>query len=122
VAVAANPGWYTMPDNSVPFPYGLAGAPLHTRNLGPAFASNFTLMLGEDDTDSGDDSLRHDHRADKQGLYRLARGQNFYRLSEQVARSESLPFRWKLQLVGGVAHDHTAMAAHAAPLLLGNGP
>lgn len=121
VAAAANPGWYTMPDDAVPFPYGLHGAPVSTRELGPAFASNFVLLLGGSDTDPDDESLRHDHLSDQQGSYRLERGQNFFRLATQVARSGSLPFHWRLQVVPGVAHDHTEMADAAAPLLLTGG-
>jgi poly(3-hydroxybutyrate) depolymerase len=122
VAVAANPGWYTMPDDSVPFPYGLDGAPAQRGDLGPAFASNLVLLLGGDDTDPDDESLRHDDRSDQQGRFRLERGLNFFRLSEQVATRESLAFRWRLQAVPGVAHDHHDMAAAAAPLLLARGP
>lgn len=121
VAVAANPGWYTMPDDSVPFPYGLEGSPEHSADLGPAFASNLILLLGGEDTDPDDESLRHDARSDAQGKFRLERGTNFFRLAQRVAKSHSLPFQWKMQVVGGVAHDHTAMSAIAAPLLLGNG-
>jgi len=118
IAVAANPGWYTMPDDAVPFPYGLDGAPVHTADLGPAFASNLILMLGGDDTDSDDESLRHDEQADQQGRYRLERGRNFFHLAEQVASRASLPFHWQLRLVPGVAHDHRDMATAAAPLLI----
>jgi poly(3-hydroxybutyrate) depolymerase len=120
-AVAANPGWYTMPDDSVPFPYGLEGSPEHTSDLGPAFASNLILLLGDEDTDPDDESLRHDEQSDAQGEFPLERGENFFRLAQQVATRDSLPFRWRKQIVGGVAHDHTAMSAIAAPLLLGNG-
>jgi hypothetical protein len=122
VAVAANPGWYTMPDDSVPFPYGLKGAPESSRDLGPAFASELVLLLGGEDTDPDDESLRHDEQSDAQGEFRLERGQNFFRLAQQVAAEQSMRFRWRMQVVGGVAHDHTAMSAIAAPLLLGNGP
>jgi hypothetical protein len=117
VAVAANAGWYTMPDDSVPFPYGLRGGPAQQRDLGPAFGANLVVLLGADDTDPGDDSLRHDERSDQQGRYRLERGQNFYRVAHDVAERESLPFRWRMQLVPGVAHSHTDAAAAAEPLL-----
>jgi poly(3-hydroxybutyrate) depolymerase len=117
VAVAANAGWYTMPDDSVPFPYGLRGAPAQQRDLGPAFGANLIVLLGANDTDPGDDSLRHDERSDQQGRHRLERGQNFYRVARDVAADESLPFRWRLQLMPGVAHSHTEAAA-AAQLLL----
>ena len=117
VAVAANAGWYTMPDDSVPFPYGLRGAPAQQRDLGPAFDANLIVLLGSDDTDPGDDSLRHDERSDQQGRHRLERGENFYRVARDVAAHESLPFRWRMQLMPGVAHSHTDAAAAAEPLL-----
>ena len=121
VAVAANAGWYTMPDDSLPFPYGLHGGPTQQRDLGPAFGANLVVLLGADDTDPGDDSLRHDERSDQQGQHRLERGENFYRVARDVAGRESLPFRWRMQLVPGVAHSHTDAAAAAEPLLF-DGP
>jgi pimeloyl-ACP methyl ester carboxylesterase len=118
VAVAANAGWYTVPDDSIPFPYGLEGAPVEEEDLGPAFASDLVVLLGGDDVDPDDDSLRRDERSDAQGRHRLERGLHFYLRSQQVAHRESLPFRWRLQVVPGLAHSHRDAAAAAAPLLL----
>jgi dienelactone hydrolase len=118
VAVAANAGWYTVPDDSIPFPYGLEGAPVHEADLGPAFASDLVVLLGGDDVDPDDDSLRRDDLSDAQGRHRLERGLHFYLRSRQVAHRESLPFRWRLQVVPGLAHSHRDAAAAAAALLL----
>jgi hypothetical protein len=118
IAVAANAGWYTVPDDSVPFPYGLEGAPVHEADLGPAFASDLVVLLGGDDVDPDDDSLHRDDLSDAQGRHRLERGLHFYLRSQQVAHRESLPFRWRLQVVPGLAHSHRDAAAAAAPLLL----
>lgn len=119
VAVAANAGWYTVPDDSIPFPYGLDGAPVQVADLGPAFASDLVVLLGADDIDPEDGSLRHDERSDAQGRHRLERGLHFYLESRQAAHRESLRFRWRLQVVPGLAHSHHEAAAAAAPLLLG---
>jgi hypothetical protein len=43
---------------------------------------------------------------------------NFYLESRKVAQRESLPFRWRLEVVPGLAHSHRDAAAAAAPLLL----
>lgn len=119
VAVAANAGWYTMPDDSKPFPYGLDDAPVQQADLGPAFASNLVVLLGADDIDPDDRSLRRNSQTDEQGRHRLERGFSFYRIARKTAEEESLPFRWRLQVVPGVAHTHRAAAAAAAPLVLG---
>jgi hypothetical protein len=118
-AVAANAGWYTLPDSSEDFPYGLGGSPLGESDMGAAFRTDLTVLLGADDIDSGDDSLRHDDGSDAQGSTRLERGLNFYLAARRAAADKSLDFRWSMQVVPGVDHDHTAMARAAAPFLLG---
>ena len=117
-AVAANAGWYTFPDDSEDFPYGLDDSPLQQDDMGPAFASNLVILLGADDIDSDDDLLRHDDESDDQGENRLERGLSFYLAARSTAEDESLSFNWRLQVVPGVGHDHTAMAKAAASLLL----
>lgn len=118
VAVAANAGWYTVPDDNVKFPYGLRGAPAEPDRLEHAFASNLTILLGADDTDTESESLRRDDDADAQGTNRLDRGWNFYRTAQERAQRESLTFDWHLMVAPGIAHSHNNMAAVAAPLLL----
>ena len=79
LAVAANAGWYTMPDDTVAFPYGLEGSPRKEWELGHALASNLVILLGSDDVDDQDDSLRRDSGSDAQGMNRLDRGLSFYK-------------------------------------------
>lgn len=119
VAVAANAGWYTMPDPAEPFPYGLKGSPMTADGLGPAFATNLIILLGKDDIDSTDDSLRRDEQSDEQGRHRLARGLTFVQTAREMADEMGLQLRWRLQTVPGLAHEHRDAAAAAAPLLLG---
>ena len=79
VAVAANAGWYTMPDDSVHFPYGLKGSPLSEAEMGDALSSNLIVLIGADDINSSAINLRRNEQADEQGLNRLDRGIAFYR-------------------------------------------
>jgi hypothetical protein len=118
VAVAANAGWYTVLDDTVAFPYGLDGGPRKERELGPALASNLVILLGGDDVDGEDDSLRRDTGSDAQGKNRLDRGLYFYRTARDTASRQSLPFAWRLSALPAVAHSHTDMAGAAAPILL----
>jgi len=117
-AVAANAGWYTFPDDSEDFPYGLDESPLREEDMGSAFASDLVVLLGADDIDPDDDKLRHDDGSDAQGANRLERGVNFYLKARDTAEDQSLPFRWQLRVVPGIGHDHTEMAKVAAPLVL----
>lgn len=118
ITVAANAGWYTELDDSVEYPYGLDGSPKTEDELHAAFASNLVILLGGNDIDDEDDSLRRNDRSDEQGRNRFERGMYFYETSRDVAAHESLPFAWHLTVVPSIAHSHTDMAAAAAPMLL----
>ncbi|WP_156507390.1 hypothetical protein [Arthrobacter sp. OY3WO11] len=117
VAVAANAGWYTMPDQDVEFPHGLKNSPLSPRELREAFSRRLVILLGADDVDPEDTLLQRDRKTDAQGDNRLSRGLNFYQASRDAAR-ESDEFNWGLMVVPGAAHEHQKMAEAAAPFLL----
>ncbi|MCB9333957.1 MAG: hypothetical protein H6574_23120 [Lewinellaceae bacterium] len=57
-AVCANAGWYTMPDESIRFPYGLGGTGIDPDNLKYAFSKRVHILLGEADTETSGESLR----------------------------------------------------------------
>lgn len=118
VAVAANAGWYTMPDDTVPYPYGLAGAPVATTGLRRALATNLVLLLGQRDADPRDPSLLHDPRADRQGAQRLERGRTFFAAVTRTARANAFPLRWRVREVPGLGHVHAGAARAALPYLL----
>ncbi len=120
-AVAANAGWYTVPDPDLPFPYGLDGGPDDEVANGDAFARDLVVLLGADDIDPEDDYLRHDEGSDRQGNTRLERGLTFYREARLAAAALDADFAWRLDVVPGVAHNHTEMAAAAAALLFASG-
>lgn len=115
-AVAANAGWYTIPDPDVDYPYGLDNAPRPV-DLPAFLAQHLTVLLGSDDVE--DDNLRQDDGASQQGSTRIERGEQFYRVGSEQARRRGLPFRWTLAVVPGVAHDHALMATAAADVLAG---
>lgn len=121
LAVAANAGWYTVPDDSIKFPYGTDGAPLASSDMEAAFSRRLIVMLGADDTDPNDESLQRDTRTDAQGKNRLLRGLSYYEAA-RIAAGTSMPFNWQLVTVPGVAHSHQAMARAAAPYLLSATP
>ncbi len=116
-AVAANSGWYTMPDNGA-FPYGwgtdVAGLVLPAK----AFQRPLTILLGTEDIDRNDPNLRINEEADKQGQTRFERGHGFLTAARKQA-GNATPLNWKIAYAPEVGHDNGRMAPFAIPHLLG---
>jgi alpha-beta hydrolase superfamily lysophospholipase len=118
-AIAANAGWYTLPDLAVDFPHGLKGTGLTTDDVKQAFLVNLTVHLGTADTRQ-DASLNTSPGAMLQGPHRHARGVYFYTNSQSIATRAAAPFLWTRRDLPGVGHDQARMAADAATLLFGS--
>lgn len=114
-AVAANAGWYTLPDFSTEYPYGLKNSPARQVDMPKMFAKQLTLHLGTADNDPNDASLNHSAGADAQGLHRYARGRNYWNRAQVAAGGNT--FKWEKREEQGVAHEHAKMAAAAAKFL-----
>ena len=117
-AVAANAGWYTMPDSDTAFPYGLGKSPATPESMKRSLERNVTVLLGEKDTDPNHPQLNKSAQAMKQGPYRLARGENFYRQAQARCEALKCRFGWTLQRVPGAAHSNAQMAERAAEVLM----
>lgn len=118
VVVAANAGWYQMPDASERYPYGLQLAGVDAAALPRFLARRMVVLLGEADTDSDHRSLRQTPAARAQGPDRLSRGRAFFAAGAAAACAGRVEFGWQLALVPGVGHDNSKMAAHAIDFLL----
>jgi poly(3-hydroxybutyrate) depolymerase len=112
-SVAANAGWYMLPELTTAFPYGLRGTPADAAALRRAFAQPLVVLLGEADTDAKHASLRHTPEADAQGLHRFARGQFFFSRAWTIAAEMNTPFHWTLATAPGIAHSNKGMAPFA---------
>jgi hypothetical protein len=113
-AIAANPGWYTMPTYSAHrFPYGLRGSNLSESSLKRSFGRDFQLLLGTDDIDSQEPELRKTRAAEEQGATRFARGQTFFKAAQGKATDLEAQFNWQLQTVPGARHSDAQMAQAA---------
>ncbi len=114
-AIAANPGWYMLPDDEYTFPYGLQGAPIPRETLKRAFATDFVLLLGTADVNHAR-PLRTNEFTRQQGRNRYERGHFYFERSRHVASRLGAGFNWRLREVPGVAHDQSRMAPPAAGL------
>lgn len=116
-AIAANAGWYTMPDEDIAFPYGVKGAPVAREVLQAALAKPLTLLLGTADTDTADPDLRTTPEANRQGPHRFAHGQQFHAEGQAAAARWGTRFGWRVVEVPGVGHSNGRMALAAARLI-----
>lgn len=117
VAVAANAGWYTLPDFATAYPYGLAGSGASPAQLSKALGRKLVVLLGDRDVDPHHPDLRRTPGAMLQGRHRLERGQAFFARARQAAAETGAPFAWSVRIAPGVAHSNARMAPHAAELV-----
>ncbi len=119
VMVAANPGWYTMPEwrsdkARDAFPYSLVGSPARAAELRKALSRRFVLLLGEKDDDPDDENLNKSDGAEHEGATRLERGENFFKAATSAAKDLGVPLAWELVEVPDTAHDGESMSKVAA--------
>lgn len=124
VMVAANPGWYAMPEwrkdkAGEPFPYSLVDSPAGQAELRRALQRRFVLLLGEKDGDPGDENLNQSEGAKQQGATRLERGENFFKAATAAAAELGVKLVWELDEVPDAAHDGAALSRVAAQALHG---
>ncbi len=118
-AVAANAGWYTLPDSDLAFPYGLGGVDVAEDTLASAFATELTILLGQEDSDPEARDLRRTPEALAQGPHRLARGHSYLAAARDRAAAIGAPFHWRVEEVPMIGHSDRGMAPFAARLLGG---
>jgi len=115
--VSANAGWYTVPDFTIDYPYGLKNSPATEEGVKAFFAKEFILHLGMADTDPNDSSLNHTAGADAQGLYRYARGLYYWNKVSEIKDAKGYPFNWVKYETPNVAHEFVKMTTAAANFL-----
>ncbi len=117
MAIAANAGWYTMPDLNKAWPYGLKGTGLTQADVKRFLSFPLVILLGEKDNDPQHHQLRRNKESDEQGTNRFDRGKNFFAYGQNLAKQLKAPFNWKIQTVPGVAHSNAGMSAAAAAIV-----
>ncbi len=103
-AVAANSGWYMLPDITRGYPVGMGGLDLDGRHVRRYFGRCVRVVLGGGDTDCAAHDLPRQAEAMAQGPHRLARGQWYFRHCAQSARDLHVDFGWRLMVVPGAGH------------------
>ena len=115
--IAANAGWYTMPDFDIEYPYGLENSGIDADALPEIFAKPLFVLLGKEDTNPNDDSLRKSPEAELQGPHRLARGLAMYNTAKERAEQLGADFNWQVLGVKDADHSNAKMTPAAAALI-----
>ncbi len=116
IIIPAGSGWYTLLSYDESFPYGLSNSPFIEENLANKFALPLIVLVGENDTDPNDSSLRKTEEAMRQGNHRYARAKFFYESAKNKAKSINAQFNWKLETVPNFGHSARNTAPIAAKL------
>lgn len=117
--VSANAGAYMLPSFEDAFPYGLKDSGIAESDLKEALQKPIVILLGEADIEPNHRSIPKVPEAQAQGLHRLARGENYFKLASAQAVRLSVPFGWKIATAPGIGHDNADMASFAAQELFG---
>ncbi|QCK15618.1 hypothetical protein [Mangrovivirga cuniculi] len=118
-AVAANAGFYSFPDESIEYPYGLKNTGISLENdLQKSYKKKLIVLLGELDNDPALGTFRTTELAMKQGGHRLERGSNFFKMNQELSNQYSWTFNWKIDTVSNVGHDYRKMSENSVGWIL----
>ena len=115
--VAGAAGWYTVPDYSIPFPYGYENSILNSTSLNNLLTSDLYIQVGALDNNPNSTGLRHNEYADAQGLNRVTRAVHFFETGQNIAESSNYNFNWSLHIIQGAGHNLIPNAENACDLM-----
>ncbi len=117
-AVAANAGWYAMPDVDEPVPHGLKGSGITANQLRKAFGRDLTVLLGDADINPDGRYLNRSRGAMRQGVHRFSRGLAYFDTAKKKAAELDSGFAWTLEVVPGAGHSTHEVKESALRILL----
>ncbi|SDQ04805.1 hypothetical protein [Flagellimonas zhangzhouensis] len=109
-AIAANSGFYTLPNENLEFPYGIQST---ATDLQKSYKKRLIVLLGELDNDPSLGTFRTTDLAMEQGAHRLERGTTFFYVNMQLATKNNWKFNWKVDTIKNVGHDYKKMSESA---------
>ncbi len=109
-------GWYTLPNFSENFPYGLKNAPFDENSLAGKFQLPITIIVGENDNNPNDSSLRKTAEAMRQGNHRFERAKFFYNRAVEGSDKLGVNLNWIFRSVPNIGHSAVDIAPIAAEL------
>lgn len=136
IMVAANPGWYTMPewrkdkvkvgdkevDRAVkdPFPYSMIDSPAGEAELKAALQKRLVLIVNDKDPIASDDEgLEKGEAVKKQGESRVDRAESFIKAATAVSQELGVKLAWELAEAPDKANDVYSVGDFAARTVFG---
>ena len=116
-AIVASPGWYTVIDTNIDFPYGYANSILDFSNVENLFSKEVYYIVGELDNNPNAYGLRRNDFADAQGINRLDRAIHFYNISNNIALENNYNFNWNLDIIPNTNHSWQPTLQYALYLI-----
>ena len=116
-AIVASPGWYTVIDTNIDFPYGYANSILDFSNVENLFSKEVYYIVGELDNNPNAYGLRRNDFADAQGINRLDRAIHFYNISNNIALENNYNFNWNLDIIPNTNHSWQPILQYALYLI-----
>jgi predicted esterase len=118
--VASASGWYTVPDNTIEFPYGIENSPIENTPGSSYFSKNMTIQIGTLDNDPNASALRRNPTVDQQGTNRYDRAFYMFSTSKSIAENLGVEFNWQIIETPGNDHDNRGAVEQAATVLFEN--
>ncbi|MDR6302064.1 hypothetical protein [Mesonia maritima] len=115
--IASAAGWYTLPDDTIEFPYGIQNSPIENIDASNYFSKKLIIQIGTLDNDPNSPGLRHNSIVDMQGDNRYDRAYYFYNESKMIAEELNINFNWQLVETPNEDHDYKLTIPQAADLL-----
>ena len=109
-AIAANAGFYTLPNQKLKFPYGINNSEI---DLQKVYNKRLVILLGEKDNDPSLGTLRTTELAMQQGAHRLERGTTFFNANKKLKNKNNWTFNWAIDTIKNVGHDYKRMSLNA---------
>jgi hypothetical protein len=125
--VAANPGWYTMPEwrkekekaYREPYPYSMIESPAGESELRAGLQKRLLVIVAEKDEAPDNEGSEKRDAVVKQGENRVERGENFIKAATAAAQDLGVKLAWELHEAPDKVNDVYSMGDFAGRLVYG---
>jgi len=127
VMVAANPGWYTMPEwrkekekaYKEPYPYSMIESPAGEADLKAGLQKRLILIVNEKGEAPEDEGLEKGDAVKKQGESRIDRAENFIKAATAASQDLGVKLAWELNEAPEKVNDAYTVGEYAAVAVFG---
>ena len=110
IAISANSGFYSLPNEKLEFPYGIQNTGI---DLQKSYNKRLIILLGELDNDPSLGTFRTTDLAMEQGAHRLERGTFFFNANKELKNKNNWIFNWEMDTIKNVGHEYKKMSENA---------